>query len=85
MGSMIIATAQGVYNKATVAGASTNFTTGAGISAPDTSKPSTGVVFDATVNNELPSVMRIVPFVQTNSLTSPQMRFFGWSIYGNTL
>lgn len=85
MGSMIISTAQGVYNKATVAGSATTFSTGAGITAPSTSKPSTGVVFDAMTNNELPSVMRVVPFVETNSLTSPAMRFFGWSVYGNTL
>lgn len=85
MGSMIISTAQGVYNKATVAGSATNFSTGAGVTAPATSKPSTGVVFDAMTNNELPSVMRVVPFVETNSLTSPAMRFFGWSVYGNTL
>jgi hypothetical protein len=85
MGSMLISTAQGGYNIATVQGTTTNFATGAGVTDPSTSKPSAGVVFDATVNNELPSLIRIVPFVRTNSLTNPSMRLIGWTQYANAV
>ena len=85
MGSVLISTAQGGYNIATVQGTTTNFATGDGVTTPSTSKPSAGVVFDATVNNELPSLIRIVPFVRTNSLTSASMRLIGWTQYANAV
>lgn len=80
MGSTIIATQQRAYQKVACA-LPASYATGNGISVAHTTKPSTQVVYDASSNNELTSLIKFVPYMSANSGTTIGVRFIGWNGY----
>lgn len=84
MGSTIIATQQREYQNVALTAIPASFTTGAGISTASTTKPTARVVYDASSNNEMTSLIKFVPYISVNNATSVGLRFLGWNGYVNT-
>ena len=84
MGSTIIATQQREFQNVALTGMTSAFATGAGVSTASTTKPSAGIVYDASSNNELTSLIKFVPYLSTNDATGMEMRLIGWNGYVQT-
>lgn len=83
MGSTIIATQQREFQNVALTGLSSSYATGGGIDSASTTKPSVGVVYDSSSNNEMTSLIKFIPYADSNAPGASTIRFHGWNGYVN--